>query len=385
MAFTVTEDHARQEQVWEAVQQGYNNEAYYIRRASDRRRRQRRRPARASSSASRPTRPPAAPSPATCSRTTAAAGSRTRRCSTGSPTEKLKAEAEKLAAEGWKWIAAAIDFPYGHKQGLRRLDGETVEMTRGGRSRPRRAQPRNTIARGGIRGCRRTARRGRSAPRRTRGDDRGARRPPGPLRSRRHRPRGRFHQPRSRRRPLHRARLCPARGRGAGARRTDGTAEAQTRTADAARARPSHHRHHRRRRAGRSRGRRGGATAASGRFRTGWSRSSPPSARSRSRDAVGERAGRRLPLGASCALPCRLLPLLRQRKLHGDQREERELRFAGAIAQGQRLGQGDRGAPRRLAGAPAGEAGRAVGCAHRARQRQPGRRCSRTAPRSRST
>jgi len=31
-AFTVTNDHARQEQVWEAIQQSYNKEAYLIRR-----------------------------------------------------------------------------------------------------------------------------------------------------------------------------------------------------------------------------------------------------------------------------------------------------------------------------------------------------------------
>ena len=45
MAFTVTDDHARQEQVWEALQQSYNKEPYLIRRmltegavrASDRR------------------------------------------------------------------------------------------------------------------------------------------------------------------------------------------------------------------------------------------------------------------------------------------------------------------------------------------------------------
>jgi ParB family chromosome partitioning protein len=45
MAFTVTSDHARQEQVWEALQQSYNKEPYLIRRqltestvrASDRR------------------------------------------------------------------------------------------------------------------------------------------------------------------------------------------------------------------------------------------------------------------------------------------------------------------------------------------------------------
>src|SRR6185312_9427016 len=42
---------------------------------------------------------------------------------------KLKQEAEALSAEGWKWIAVAVDFPYGHTNGLRRLDGETIEMS----------------------------------------------------------------------------------------------------------------------------------------------------------------------------------------------------------------------------------------------------------------
>jgi ParB family chromosome partitioning protein len=43
--------------------------------------------------------------------------------------EKLQAEAETLRAEGWKWIAVAPDFPYGHTAGLRRLSGETVDLT----------------------------------------------------------------------------------------------------------------------------------------------------------------------------------------------------------------------------------------------------------------
>src|SRR5260370_27606789 len=43
--------------------------------------------------------------------------------------EKLKAEAEKLRTEGWKWISVAPDFPYGHTAGLRRLDGQSVELT----------------------------------------------------------------------------------------------------------------------------------------------------------------------------------------------------------------------------------------------------------------
>ena len=43
--------------------------------------------------------------------------------------DKLKQEAEALSAEGWKWIAVAVDFPYGHTNGLRQLEGETVDMS----------------------------------------------------------------------------------------------------------------------------------------------------------------------------------------------------------------------------------------------------------------
>jgi len=128
MAFTLTADHARQEQVWESLQQGWNKQAYYIRRlltegavsGSDRR--------------------------AVFVGIAAyeqAGGAVTRDLFEDDnggwledaalldrlAEEKLKAEAEQLAEEGWKWIAAAIDFPYGHKQGLRRIPGETVEMT----------------------------------------------------------------------------------------------------------------------------------------------------------------------------------------------------------------------------------------------------------------
>jgi ParB family chromosome partitioning protein len=49
-------------------------------------------------------------------------------------TEKLKAEAETIAAEGWKWIAVAVDFPYGHTNGLRELDGERTDLTEEERS-----------------------------------------------------------------------------------------------------------------------------------------------------------------------------------------------------------------------------------------------------------
>jgi ParB family chromosome partitioning protein len=44
-------------------------------------------------------------------------------------TEKLRAEAETIAAEGWKWIAVAVDFPYGYTNGLRQLDGKPVDLT----------------------------------------------------------------------------------------------------------------------------------------------------------------------------------------------------------------------------------------------------------------
>ena len=44
-------------------------------------------------------------------------------------TEKLKAEAETIAAEGWKWVEAAVDFPYDHDRHLRRLDGTPLDLT----------------------------------------------------------------------------------------------------------------------------------------------------------------------------------------------------------------------------------------------------------------
>ena len=43
--------------------------------------------------------------------------------------DKLKAESEAVAAEGWKWIEVAPDFAYGHAFGLRQLRGETIALT----------------------------------------------------------------------------------------------------------------------------------------------------------------------------------------------------------------------------------------------------------------
>jgi ParB family chromosome partitioning protein len=43
--------------------------------------------------------------------------------------EKLKAEADKIAAEGWKWIEVNVDFPFGHTHGLRELEGTATDLT----------------------------------------------------------------------------------------------------------------------------------------------------------------------------------------------------------------------------------------------------------------
>jgi ParB family transcriptional regulator, chromosome partitioning protein len=43
--------------------------------------------------------------------------------------ERLPAEAETTAAEGWKWVEVAAAFPQGHTRGLRRQTGTTVDLT----------------------------------------------------------------------------------------------------------------------------------------------------------------------------------------------------------------------------------------------------------------
>jgi ParB family chromosome partitioning protein len=128
MAFTVTSDHARQEQVWDQLAKSYNNEPYYVRRqltegavrAADKRAQF-----------------------VGIDAYEAAGGVVLRDLFEHDDggwlqdpvlldrlvIEKLKAEAETLRAEGWRWIAGAPDFPYGHTAGLRRLDGQTVDLT----------------------------------------------------------------------------------------------------------------------------------------------------------------------------------------------------------------------------------------------------------------
>ena len=128
MAFTVTDDHARQEQVWEALEKSWSNEPYQIRRmltektvqASDRRVRF-----------------------IGIEAYEAGGGAVMRdlfQADNGGWVEdvalleklvgdKLKSEAEKIATEGWKWIEVNIEFPYGHAGNLRALEGTILPLT----------------------------------------------------------------------------------------------------------------------------------------------------------------------------------------------------------------------------------------------------------------
>src|SRR5579864_2758745 len=129
MAFTVTNDHAHQEMVWDQVShtRGFTDEPYNIRR-------------KLTEGAVRAT-----------DRRAVFVGVGAYEVAGGAVTrdlfepdgggwlqdpalldrlviEKLKAEAEKVQAEGWKWIAVATDFSYGHTKGLRSLHGRIIEL-----------------------------------------------------------------------------------------------------------------------------------------------------------------------------------------------------------------------------------------------------------------
>jgi ParB family chromosome partitioning protein len=128
MAFTVTSDHARQEQVWETLQRSYCQEPYQIRRMLTER------TLRASDKRALFVGLDAYEQ----------AGGIVMRdlfqqddggwlenvgLLDGLVAEKLKAEAEKIAAEGWKWIEVNVDFPFGHTHHLRELDGTPTDLT----------------------------------------------------------------------------------------------------------------------------------------------------------------------------------------------------------------------------------------------------------------
>ena len=128
MAFTVNGDHARQEQAYERLSQSYVKDAYVIRRmltegavrASDKR-----------------------ALFVGVEAYEAAGGTVMRDLFQGDDggwlqdpallerlvAETLGREAEAVAAEGWAWVEAAPDFPYGHTYGLRQLRGETLALT----------------------------------------------------------------------------------------------------------------------------------------------------------------------------------------------------------------------------------------------------------------
>lgn len=128
MAFTVSGDPERQEQVFERLQHGHGRQPYVIRRmltegavrASDKRAQF-----------------------IGVEAYEAAGGTVLRDLFQGDDggwlqdvalvdrmvAEKLKAETGTIAAEGWRWIEVAPEFAYGHNFGLRRLRGETVALT----------------------------------------------------------------------------------------------------------------------------------------------------------------------------------------------------------------------------------------------------------------
>jgi ParB family chromosome partitioning protein len=129
MAFTVNPDHARQAEVWEALQRTPIREPYQIRRlltesavrASDKRAQF-----------------------VGVAEYEAAGGIVLRDLFEADDggwlqdpalldrlvAEKLEREAEAVRAEGWKWVEVAPDFPYGHTYGLRRLSGREVPLTK---------------------------------------------------------------------------------------------------------------------------------------------------------------------------------------------------------------------------------------------------------------
>ncbi|WLE00437.1 ParB/RepB/Spo0J family partition protein (plasmid) [Agrobacterium leguminum] len=129
MAFSITNDHTRQEQVWDTVSRSYSQDANYIRRmltetavrASDRRATYVGIDVYESAGGVvmrdlfEPDNGGWLQDPALLEQLV---------------VEKLTADAEALRAEeGWKWVEAAFDFSYGHASGLRRFYGKQAEYT----------------------------------------------------------------------------------------------------------------------------------------------------------------------------------------------------------------------------------------------------------------
>ena len=128
MAFTVSDDHERQTQAWDAIKDAWSKEPYQIRRmltettvrASDKR------------------------AAFLGIEAYEAAGGIVMRdlfqADDGGwlqdvglldrlVAEKLKAEAEAIAAEGWKWIEVAVSFPYDAVRGLHEVPGAPTDLS----------------------------------------------------------------------------------------------------------------------------------------------------------------------------------------------------------------------------------------------------------------
>ncbi len=128
IAFSISDDHARQEQIWDIVSQSHNREPYVIRRMLT-------------------------------EKTVRTSDARARFVGleayivAGGPImrdlfeaddggwlqdpaildrlviEKLQAAADDIRAEGWKWVEAALSFPWGHTRQFAEIDGKEVPLS----------------------------------------------------------------------------------------------------------------------------------------------------------------------------------------------------------------------------------------------------------------
>lgn len=128
MAFSISDDHARQEQVWEIVSQNHNREPYVIRRMLTER------TVRASDARARFVGLDAY---------VTAGGAIMRDLFEADDggwlqdpaildrlvMEKLQEAAEQVRAEGWKWVETALSFPWGHTRHFAEIDGTEVPLS----------------------------------------------------------------------------------------------------------------------------------------------------------------------------------------------------------------------------------------------------------------
>ncbi len=128
MAFTVNADHERQEQVWEVLQRSYTKQPYEVRRlltegsvrASDK---------RAQFVGIAAYVEAGGIVMRDLFQTDDGGWLNDARLLDALANAKLNDAAETIRAEGWKWVEAAVDFPYGHTFDLRRLRGEQAPLT----------------------------------------------------------------------------------------------------------------------------------------------------------------------------------------------------------------------------------------------------------------